>query len=107
MNYVFNCIYTTFSNILLHIGNTDIGLQLLALVELPPFGMGVPQANFKQLWNMPVRNDKLIIWYKTWETQHGIVFKIEVENVLILPRLFIWERIISSTSAEVTGAKNN
>ena len=55
----------TFSNILLHIDNTDIGLQLLTLVESPPFGMGVPRGNFKQLRNMPVRNDKLIIKYKT------------------------------------------
>ena len=34
-------------------------------------------------------------------------FKTEVEIVLILPGLFLRERIISSTSAEDTGAKNN
>ena len=37
-----------------------------------------------------------------------IHFKIEVENVLILPGLFLRKRIIfSSTSTEVTGTKNN
>ena len=36
-----------------------------------------------------------------------ILFKTDVENVLILPGLFLRERIISSTSAEDTGAKNN
>ena len=37
----------------------------------------------------------------------GILFKAEVENVLMLSGLFLRERIISSTSAEVPGAKNN
>ena len=36
-----------------------------------------------------------------------ILFKTEVDNVLILPGLFLSERIISSTSAEDTEAKNN
>ena len=34
-------------------------------------------------------------------------FKTEVEFVLILPGLFLRERIISSISAEVTGANND
>ena len=34
-------------------------------------------------------------------------FKIDIENVLILPGLFLSERIVSSTSREVTGTKNN
>ena len=34
-------------------------------------------------------------------------FETEVENVLILPGVFLRERIISSTSAEDTGAKYN
>ena len=54
-------LYTTFSNILLKIGNTNIGLELPALVESPPFGMGVTLANFKQSGKIPVRNDKLIM----------------------------------------------
>ena len=57
--------------------------------------------------NIPVRNDKLIIWHKTWETWHLILFKTEVENVLTIPGLFLREIIIFSTSAEDTGAKNN
>ena len=69
--------------------------------------MGVTLANFKQLGKIPVRNDKLIIWHRTWETLRLILFKTEVEIVLILPDLFLRERIISSTSAEDTGAKNN
>ena len=36
-----------------------------------------------------------------------ILFKTEVEIVLILPGLFLRDRIISSTSAEDTGTKNN
>ena len=39
---------------------TPIIGQLLALVELPPFGMGVTRANFQQSGEIPVRNDKLI-----------------------------------------------
>ena len=41
------------------------------------------------------------------ETWHHILIKTEVENVLILPGLFVRESIISSTTAEDTGAKNN
>ena len=68
--------------------------------------MGVTLANFKQSGKIAVRNDKLIIWHETWEMWLLILFKTEVENVLILPDLFLRERIISSTSAEDTGAKN-
>ena len=78
-----------------------------ALVEFSHFGMGVTLGNFKQSGKIPVRNEKLTIWHRTWETWHLILFKKEVENVLILPGLFLRERIISSTSAEDTGAKNN
>ena len=51
----------TFSNILPKIGFTDIGPWLPAIVESPPFGMGVTLANFKQSGKIPVRNDKLVI----------------------------------------------
>ena len=37
------------------------------LVVTPPFGMGVTRANFKQSGKIPVCNDKLIIWHKTFE----------------------------------------
>ena len=50
-----------FQIFILKIGNTDIGLQLPALVESPPFGMGVTLANIKQSGKIPERNDKLII----------------------------------------------
>ena len=59
--------------------------------------MGVSLANFKQSRKIPGCNDKLAL----------ILLKIEVENVLILLGLIIRERIISSTSAEDTGAKSN
>ena len=71
--------------------------------------MGVTLGNFKQSGKIPVRNEKLTI-YDTEHEKHAwhlILFKKEVENVLILPGLFLRERIISSTSAEDTGAKNN
>ena len=35
-----------------------------------------------------------------------MIFKTEVENVLMLPGLFLRERIISSTAAKDIGAKN-
>ena len=51
---------------------------------------------------------KYIILFKVCvETWRLILFKTEVEILLILPGLFLRERIISSTSAEDTGAKNN
>ena len=53
-----------------------------ALVESPPFGIGVTRTNFKQSGKISVRNDKLIIWHKTWETRCLILLKTEVENVL-------------------------
>ena len=66
--YVYNNFYTTFSNILLKIGNTEVGLWLPAIFESPHFGMGVTLTNFKQSGKIPVRIDKLIKWHKTWET---------------------------------------
>ena len=72
-----------------------------ALVESPPFGVGVTlRANLKQSVNIPIRNDKLAALI--------ILSKTELGNVLILlPGLFLRERIISSASAEDTGEKNN
>ena len=54
-----------------------------------------------------IKNKKLILWHKTWETQRLILFKTEIETVLILPGLFLREIIISSTSSEDTWAKNS
>ena len=41
------------------------------------------------------------------ETWRLILFRTEVQNVLILPGLFLRDRIISSISAEHPGVKNN
>ena len=45
------------------------------------------------------------MWFSIMLAQYIIMFKVEI--VLILPGLFLRERIIYSTSAEDTGAKNN